>query len=58
MIFMVKSVLQKTATTNVATNFKTFKMGKTWYFIKNFREKTKRRLSCNIKSVKGKTKEN
>ena len=56
LIFMVKSILQKTATTYVATNFKTSKMGKTWYFIKKFRAKTKVRHSCNSKIAKIKLK--
>ena len=46
---MVKSVLQKTATPYVATNFKTSKMGKTWYFIKNFRRMT----SVSARAVEG-----
>ena len=33
-------------------------MVQTWYFIKNFRERKKRKLSCNRKSAKIKTKEN
>jgi hypothetical protein len=52
----LNSNVQISGTPHMYCNLKTSKMGKTWHFINSYSKKTKRKLSCNSKSAKIKSK--